>query len=405
MLRGILRLGLCARDSSILRRFFGWGFVLGLCRGFGSTGVLGLRRFFEGPPASGISFHDQVGTSDGGQRPCLNSDFPPRRAWPIRSLEKPMKIPLHSIQLAILFSMATTVIGTRHASAEENKEILSRIEDPKSVKDHFLNNLLKAANEIEQCPDLGAEQKNTLKSVILAQASDSKQSNAKAIVDEKSNAAMEIQLQQKDSQSLKEARRQILEKVLPTAQGVTVEASGSDEYKEIVKSCLNSAIRGRAEQLGVVTAKPTEAKSEEDLTSKTIKKARILEIPASNSKGNFALLKSPKSIKDIYVNCLLEEAASKVVVDRKSGDIPALLWQQAYYCKSNNDLALIDPKINTILEKTLRDHGLKATLNKLEFIKAKLLPKIHNYPESKESMDDITSSISTSIMRGCLKNI
>ena len=28
---------------------------------------------------------EQAGTSNGGQRPSLNSGFPPRRGWPIRS--------------------------------------------------------------------------------------------------------------------------------------------------------------------------------------------------------------------------------------------------------------------------------------------------------------------------------
>jgi hypothetical protein len=34
-------------------------------------------------------FAEQAGTSNGGQRPSLNSGFLPRRGWPIRSQENP----------------------------------------------------------------------------------------------------------------------------------------------------------------------------------------------------------------------------------------------------------------------------------------------------------------------------
>jgi hypothetical protein len=48
-------------------------------------GFRGVCAESPGPAASGISFHDQVGSYDGGQRVNLFSGFPPRRVWPIRS--------------------------------------------------------------------------------------------------------------------------------------------------------------------------------------------------------------------------------------------------------------------------------------------------------------------------------
>jgi hypothetical protein len=57
----------------------------------------------------------QVGTSNGGQRPCLNSGFPIRRGWPIRSLMKSKRKKAISVFAAIIVLLAFGwVTSTRH---------------------------------------------------------------------------------------------------------------------------------------------------------------------------------------------------------------------------------------------------------------------------------------------------
>lgn len=143
-----------------------------------------------------------------------------------------------------------TVNTQQPAPAQTTAERFAKIENPQTIKDYYVNNLLAASERIGKEYNGTNGQKFDLIGVLAEQALNSKENNGFAFFDKKFDAAFEKGLSEKGPDAAKKVAEVKLLKLLPEIHNFPEDKKVAAEFTAIITTSLNDAIETRATELG-----------------------------------------------------------------------------------------------------------------------------------------------------------
>lgn len=161
------------------------------------------------------------------------------------------------------------------------EEMVAKIENPVSIKDFYVNNLYAAADRIVQNYNGTDEQRIELLDLLRSQAYYSKTNNGFAFFTEFSSSAFEVNLLNRDVESLKSNRSLLLKEMLPDVHNFPRDPKIASEFTAIVTSSLDDAIRAKMQQLSIRDTSK-EAKSPVEVENTTSANVNETDVVRSN---------------------------------------------------------------------------------------------------------------------------
>ena len=144
----------------------------------------------------------------------------------------------------------TTAVIASTAPTKTVAERLAKIENPKTIKDYYVNNLLEASERVGKSYNGTEGQQLDLMQALRGQALNSKENNGFEFFDNKADQLYEKGLSEKGPEVAKKVAASRLEKLLPEIHNFPLDKKVGAEFTAIVTTALNNAIETRATQLG-----------------------------------------------------------------------------------------------------------------------------------------------------------
>lgn len=172
----------------------------------------------------------------------------------------------------------TVVAAVEKKQLTEAEKAFSKIENPQTIKDFFVNNLLTTVDKIDKEYNGTVEQQSRLSQALMTQALHSKTNNGFAFLDNTFSNALQVNLEERNLPALKANRDMLVNELLPAIHNIPTDPKVLAEFKAIMTAALGDSIREKAAQMGIVNTAKQSVKPKE--VEKLAAQGSAVEVPA-----------------------------------------------------------------------------------------------------------------------------